>query len=150
MTQTREKWDFIVLSRADFWNGMKVLWYSVFSFLFFCLEPTVKKNTWMRTTSFTITVIFLKVPLGKLLNHSHVLTFFSTITMHIHNGIWKTPYSRRLYRHRSTYAIILISVKIMKQKSTKVIEKLSVAQKSGTFFRSVKLITFIIFRRYSR
>ena len=37
MTQTREKWNTLVL------NGMKVSWYFVFSFLFFCLETTVKK-----------------------------------------------------------------------------------------------------------
>ena len=48
---------------------MKVPWYFVFSFLFcvcVCLEPMVRKSTWMRTTSVTVMVIFSKVPFWKL------------------------------------------------------------------------------------
>ena len=48
---------------------MKVPWYFVFSILFcvcVCLEPMVRKSTWMRTTSVTVMVIFSKVPFWKL------------------------------------------------------------------------------------
>ena len=46
----REKWTFHFM-----------LWYFVFSFLFFGLEPTVRKSTWMRTTSVALMVVFLKI-----------------------------------------------------------------------------------------
>ena len=59
MAQTREKQGSLVLSRTNFY-GMKTLWYSVFSFLFFYLEPTVRKDIWVRTTSVTVKVIFQK------------------------------------------------------------------------------------------
>ena len=55
MTQTRKKWNFLVLSRADFWMVWRCHSIPYFHFLFFCLEPTVKKNTWMRTISITVT-----------------------------------------------------------------------------------------------
>ena len=55
MTQTRKKWNFLVLSRADFWMVWRCHGIPYFHFLFFCLEPTVKKNTWMRTISITVT-----------------------------------------------------------------------------------------------
>ena len=43
------------------WSWLIMLWRrSVFSFLFFCLEPTVKKNTWMGTISVTVMVIISK------------------------------------------------------------------------------------------
>ena len=51
-------------------NGMKVPWFSVFSFLFFCLKPTVRKITWMRTAYVTVMVFFSKAPFWKLLDHS--------------------------------------------------------------------------------
>ena len=39
---------------------MKVPWYSVYSSFFFFLEPTVKKNTWMRTISVRVMVIIFR------------------------------------------------------------------------------------------
>ena len=42
-------------------NDMKVPSYSVFLFMFFCLDPTVRKNIWMRKTSFTVMVIISNV-----------------------------------------------------------------------------------------
>ena len=61
MIQPREKRNFLVLNRADFLMIGKVPWYSVFSFLFFYLESTVKSNTWMKTISATVMVIISKV-----------------------------------------------------------------------------------------
>ena len=50
-------------------NGMKMPWYSLCSFVFFVqnLEPTVKKDTWMRTTSGTAMMI---VWCGEVVCHS--------------------------------------------------------------------------------
>ena len=57
--------------------------FRVFIFIFilfyfiFCLEPTVRNNTWMRASSITVMVIFSKVPFCKFLDHSCVQSFFS-------------------------------------------------------------------------
>ena len=72
---------------------MKLLWYSVFLFLFFLFRSNSKKNTWMRMIFFTVMVIILKVTWYQLFSK------FSTITRYIDNGIWKTPYSWRFYGH---------------------------------------------------
>ena len=115
---------------------MKVPWYSVFSFLFFCLEPTVKKNIWMRTISVTVMVIISKVLFWKLLDISknisdisYVQSTFLTFIRHIENGISKTPCSWRLYGNGSTNVLILLWVNIMKRKWVNMSRKLSVVQK---------------------
>ena len=114
MTQTREKWDSLVLSRADFCIVGRCRGIPCFHFLFFCLEATVKMNTWMKTISDTLMVIISK---------------FSTITRHIDNGISNILYSWRFYGHGSTYMLIFSWVNIMKWKWEKVPWELSVAQK---------------------
>ena len=98
---------------------MKVVWYFMFSFLFFCLEPPVRKKTWMRTVSITVMVIS-KVLFWKLLDHSYVQSFFSAIMRHTDNDIWKTPHSWRFYGHGSTYVLFLSWANIIQQKSTEV------------------------------
>ena len=115
---------------------MKVPWYSVFSFLFFCLEPIVKKNIWMRTISVAVMVIISKVLFWKLLDISknisdisYVQSTFLTFTRHIDNAISKTPCSWRFYGNRSTCVLILPWVNIMKRKWAKVSRKLSAVQK---------------------
>ena len=67
-----------------------------FHFFIFCLEATVKKNTWMRTISVTVMIIISKVLFWKLLDFSYVQLSFSTTMRHIDNGIWKIFYSWRL------------------------------------------------------
>ena len=115
---------------------MKVPWYSLFSFLFFCLEPMVKKNIWMRKISVKVMVIISKVLFWKLLDISknisdisYVQSTFLTFTRHIDNGISKTPCSWRFYGNGSTYVLILLWMNIMKRKWAKVSRKLSVVQK---------------------
>ena len=122
-------------------NGMKFRWYSVFSFLFFCFEPTVEKNTWMRTISIKVMVIISKVLLWKLLDTSYFQSPFSTIMRHIDNAIWKTPCNWRFCGHASTYLLILSWVSIMKWKWAKVPGKLSFTQKSEpAFWRTFHLL----------
>ena len=72
MTQTREKWDSLVLSRADFFVVGRCRDSPCFHFLFFCLEATVKTTTWMRMISITVMVIVSKVLFWKLLDFSYV------------------------------------------------------------------------------
>ena len=87
--QIKEKHGFLVLSRSDLWmvwrwNGIPRVYY-----YYFCLEPTVRKETWMRKTSVTVMVFFSKVASWKLLDYSYLRSPFSTITMHIDSSILK-------------------------------------------------------------
>ena len=142
MTQTREKWDSLVLSRADFCIVGRCRGIPCFHFLFFCLEATVKKNTWMRTISVTVMVIISKVLLWKLLDFSYVQSYLSAITRYIDNDIWKILYSGRFYGDGSTYMLILSWVNIMKWKWANVRRKLSVAQNPCLFLEEHCTRTF--------
>lgn len=76
-------------------NGMKMSWYSVCSLLFcffVCLEPMVRKDTWMKTISVTFRVIFSKMAFSKLLFRSHVQSSFSTI----YQAHWQQHFGRHL------------------------------------------------------
>ena len=124
--------------------------FRVYIFYFFCLEATVKKNTWMRTISVTVIAIISEVPFWKLLGFSYVQSSFSKITRHIENGIWKILYKWIVYRYGSTYTLILSWVNIMKLKWAKIPWKLSVAQKSEpvlwrTLHQDISLITVFFF-----
>ena len=121
-------------------NGMKALWYFLFSFLFFCLEPTAKRNTWMRTISVVVMVIISKVLFWKLFDISKNVSdvsqsTFLTFTRHIGNVIWKTSFSCKICRSGATYVLILPWVNIMKRKWVKVPGKLSSVQKSEPVLR---------------
>ena len=89
MSRTKEKCDSLAFSRSDLWVVWK--WHRIprVHRYYFCLEPTVRKNTWMRTTSITVMVIFSKVAFWKLLDHCYVQSLISTITRHIDNNILK-------------------------------------------------------------
>ena len=125
---------------------MKLPWYSLFSFLFFCLETTVKKNTWMRTISITVMEIISNVLLWRLFHISYVQSYFSTFARHIDNGIWKTPFSWRFYSNGSTYVPILNWLNITKLKWAKVPGRLSFAQKSeSVLWRAYHLLFYSSF-----
>ena len=85
----KEKHDSFVLSRSDLWMVWR--WHGiprVYCYCF-CLEPTVRKETWMRTPSITIMIFLSKVAFWKLLDHIYLQSPFSTITRHIDNRILK-------------------------------------------------------------
>ena len=111
ITQTREKWDSPVLSRPDFW----VVWrchgilcvHFYFIFYFFLLRSNFK--TIIRATSATVMVIFSKVLLRKLLNHSYVKFSSQQLWDTLTTVFWRTPCAWRLYGHGSRYALILSS-----------------------------------------
>ena len=50
ISQTREMWDSLDLSRGDFWMNEGSIVFYVFIFVL-CLETTVSENNWMRTTN---------------------------------------------------------------------------------------------------
>ena len=94
--------------------------------LFFYLEPTIRKDTWMRTTSVTVMVVFSKVPLFfQLLDYSYVQSSFSVIKRHVDCNVLKSILQLNILR-----TWINIRANSFSRKSTKVPRKLSVAQKS--------------------
>ena len=66
MSQTKEKHYSLVLSRSGLWMVWR--WHGILCvYCYFCLEPTVRKDTWrMRTTSVTVMVIFFKIGILKV------------------------------------------------------------------------------------
>ena len=111
----QEKCDSLVLSRSDLWIVWRCHGISRVYCYYFCLDPTVRKDAWIRTTSITVMVFFSKVGFWKLIDDSYVKSSFSIIE----NSIFKDKLQ----------SFIKTSVN-MKQKSMKVYGKKSVAQKS--------------------
>ena len=102
-------------------NSTKCLF--IFIFLF-RTKLIVRKDTWMRKTSVTVMVPF---------DYSFVQSSFSAITRHVDNNILKdTPQLKisRVWIKIRASSFIKTLVNIMKQKSTNVPGKLSVAEKS--------------------
>ena len=137
MTKSRVKWESLVLSRADFWMVWRCHGIPCFHFYVFCVEPNARKNNLMKATSVTFMTIFSEVSFWKLLDHSYVPSSFSTISMNIENGNWKTPYSWKSFRILINIALILSWVNIMKRKLTRKPGKLSVAQISEPVLQRV-------------
>ena len=90
MSQTREKWDSFVLSTVE----VSFKWYECpmvfFVFIFiFCLE-TLQENNWIKNNFCRCYGnSFSKVPFQKYLKAVYVQSFFSKITRHLDNGIWR-------------------------------------------------------------
>ena len=123
MTQTREKWDSLVLSRADFFIVGRCRDSPCFHFLFFCLEATVKTTTWMRMISITVMVIVSKVLFWKLLDFSYVQRSQLPVILTAAFEIYFTVEDfTDMDQHTCKF--------IMKWKWAKVLWKLSVVQKS--------------------
>ena len=78
--------------------GRKMSWYSLCTFLFFCLKPTVRKDTWRSTIFVTVMVIFSKVLFWKLPYHSYVQSSVSTVTRRIENSILKDSLQLEILR----------------------------------------------------
>ena len=106
MSQTKEKCDSHNLSRSYLWrcHGIPRVRRH-----YFCLEPTVRKDTWMSTISATVMVIYSKIAFWKLLDHSYVQSSFSRVTSHIENNIMKDNPSWIIYGHESTYVLNISS-----------------------------------------
>ena len=89
MSQTNEKCDSLVLTRSELWIVWRYHGIPRVCCYYFCLEPAVRKDAWMRTTSVTVTAFFSKVAFRKLLDHSSVQSSFPINTRHIENSILK-------------------------------------------------------------
>ena len=117
---------------------MNAMVFRVFIFIFFCLEPTLRKDTWMRVISATVMMIFSKVPSWKLPGRIYVLSFFSTFTRHfstcILKGILQLKILRTCIKIRAN-SFIKTWVNIMKWKSMKVPLKSSLAKTCDPAFQ---------------
>ena len=111
----QEKCDSLVVSRSDLWIVWRCHGISRVYCYYFCLDSTVRKDAWIRTTSITVMVFFSKVGFWKLIDDSYVKSSFSIIE----NSIFK-----------DTLQSFIKTPVNMKQKSMKVYGKKSVAQKS--------------------
>ena len=92
MSQTKEKCDSLILSRSGLWIVWRCHDILRAHYYYFCLEPTVRKDAWMRTPSVTAMAFFSKVTFWKLLDHSYVQSSIPIITRHIENSILKDTY----------------------------------------------------------
>ena len=86
-----------------------------FFFFFFSLETTLQENNWMKMTSVALMVFFFESVIPKVLDHSYLQSSLLTITRHLDNGIWSTPYNWRLYRHgcqacTKTFNFVIVSL----------------------------------------
>ena len=137
MSQTKKNCDSLVLSRSELWIAWRYHGIPRVFCYYFCLEPTVRKDAWMRTTSVTVMAFFSKVAFWKLLDHSYVQSSFPIIMRNIENSILKDTLQLNIFRTwinlRAT-SFIKTSVN-MKQKSMTVPRKRSVAQKSKCALR---------------
>ena len=132
MTQTKGKYDSLVLSRSDLW--MIWIWHGVLRVHchYFCLELTVRKNTWIGITFLTVVVIFFR----KLVDHSYIQSPFSTITRHIDNSILKRyPYILRTWINICAKSFIKTSVNIVKQKWRRYLKKDQCRKNSSAHFK---------------
>ena len=87
---------------------MKILWYSRFASLFFCLVMTVRKDIWIRTTSVTGMVVFRKDYSKSYLIRAMFKVRSEQLQAMLTAAIWKMPDSFRYYRHESTYLLIFL------------------------------------------
>ena len=60
MSQTKEKCNFLVLGRSYLWMVWRGHGIPRVHRYYFCLESTVRKDTWMRTTSINVIVILFE------------------------------------------------------------------------------------------
>ena len=66
MSQINKKCDSLVLSRSYLWMVWRCHGISRVHRYYFCLETTVRKDTWMRMTSVTVMVILLEDSILKV------------------------------------------------------------------------------------
>ena len=127
MIQTTEKWDSLVLRRADFLMAKSAMVFCVFIFIFL-FRSNGKKSTWMNDFCHFYGNYFENVILK--VTWYQLFSKLLTTARHIDNGAWKTSYSWKFYGHGTPCILILSWKNMMRQKWAKVPWKLSAAQKS--------------------
>ena len=111
MSQTKENCDSLVLSRSYLWMVWRCHEIPRVHRYYFCLEPTVRKDTWVRTTSVTVMAILFE---SSILKVSYLTTAILKVPSQelqaaSKRRFWKIPYSWIIYGHGSTYALNILS-----------------------------------------
>ena len=128
MSQTKENCDSLVLSRSYLWMVWRFREIPRVHRYYFCLEPTVRKDTWVRTTSVTVMAILFESSILKIsyLTTAYIQSSFSRITSHVEKKILKDTLqlnNLRTWINIHTKYFIKTLVNIMKQKSMTVPRK---------------------------
>ena len=109
--------------------------FRVFIFIFFCLEPTLRKDILMRMTSVTVIVVF-----WKYYAESYLITAvfkvrsqqsLATLTA----VFWKMPDSWRFYRHGSTCLLIFVGQFSWSGYQRKCVQNYHLRKKPGLYFK---------------
>ena len=142
----------LVLSRSGLWIVWRCHDIPRVHCYYFCLEPTARKDAWMRTTSVTAMTFFSKVAFWKLLDHSYVPSSFPIITKHIENSILKDTLQLNFFRtwinlRATSFFKTLVS---MKQKWMTVPRKRSATQKSKRALRRTLNLSRLRFTYFIR
>ena len=90
---TKKKNDCLVLSRCNLWIVWRCLGITLVYCYYFCLEPTVRKNAWARTTSLTVIIIFFK---SGVLEVTLITAMIKVPSQHI-AGILTTAFGKITY-----------------------------------------------------
>ena len=123
ISQAKEKCNSLVLSRSYCWVIWRCHGIPLVHCYYFGLEPTVRKDSWMRMTSVTAMVILFESNILKVTWSQLCSKFLSRITSHIENNTMKdTLQLNNLQKWFNIHAKYLTKtlVNIMKQKSLKV------------------------------
>ena len=98
---------------------------------YFLSEPTLRKDAWIRATSATVMVIFSKVLLWKVLDHSYTQSSFSTTARYIDSSIFKDSLQLKILRTwiKIRPNFFMNTWVNIKQRSTKVSWKFSLSKK---------------------
>ena len=104
MYQTKEKFNSLVLSRSYLWMVWRCYGITHVPCYYFCLEPTVRKDTWMRTISVTVMIILFESSIVKV-TWSQLCSKFllKNYKPHWKQHFWKIPYSWIIYGNGSTH-----------------------------------------------
>ena len=103
-----------------------------------CLEQVFGIVIWMRATSASVMLIFLKVLFWKLLDHNYIQSLSSTIVRYTDKSILKDTLQLNISRTRIKIrpnSFIKTWVSIVKEKSTKVPCKLLLTKKCDLDFK---------------
>ena len=123
VSQTKGKCDSLVLSRSYLSMEWRFHVIPRVHCCHFCLEPTVKREAWLRTTFVTVMVILFERNILKVTWSQLCSNFFSKFTRNIGNSILKDTLqlnNSRTWINIRAESFIKTSVKIMKQNSMKV------------------------------
>ena len=138
----------LVLNRSGLWIVWRCHDIPRVHCYYFCLEPTARKNAWMRTTSVTVMTFFSRVAFWKLLDHNYVQSSFPIITRRIENSILKDTLQLNFFR---TWINLRATTFLnMKQKWMTVPWKISATQKSKRALRRTLNLSRLRFTYFIR